>query len=339
VRGTKTPEEARRAGREVPEGRPPVVPPGPERRERLGAAAWVVGPALLVMSLPGPWLTIGLPAGLAFALHDRRPGVRVAGLALAAASAFMALVTPGGAVLVTTGLGAAGTCAAWVARGRPGSLDALAAPALAGAAAGCLLGAWAAPEALTAWEAALGRGVAEGAESALARYRDLGMDPAALASLDAVLDRAAAWTVRVWPALAALGLWLGAWLAGRLLARWGRIVPEIRRRVAARPFTSFAVGEWAAWILILALAGLWVSVPAVQRVAVNVAIVAAVLFVLDGAAVVGWWLAQRRVSAVLRTILVLGVLVFALPLAVVTLALVGLADLWIQFRHRPRVGG
>jgi hypothetical protein len=182
----------------------------------------------------------------------------------------------------------------------------------------------------------LGQGVAEGGQAALDQYRALGMNPETLAALEGALATLAAWMVRLWPALAALAVWLGAWLAGRLLARWGRIAPDLGRRLTKRPFSTFAAGEPFAWLLIAALAGLWVPAAAIELVAANAALVAIVMFALDGLAVAWWWLERRRVSIALRVVALVLALGFALPVAAAAMVAIGLADHWIQFRDRPR---
>ncbi|MFN2422010.1 MAG: DUF2232 domain-containing protein [Gemmatimonadota bacterium] len=310
--------------------------PARAQSERIGLAEWTVGLALLVGSLPGPWLTLGFPAALAFVLHDRRVGLRALALVALAAFALLSLAGPGGPTLLAVGVGGIGAALAWTASGRSGAMDTLAAPVLAGSATGWGAARLAAPGAMAAWESVLGRGVAEGGQAALDQYRSLGMDAQALAALESALGALAVWMVRLWPALAALAVWLGAWLAGRLLARWGRITPDLARRLAKRPFSTFAVGEPFAWLLIAALAGLWASERAIERLAANAALVAIVLFALDGMAVAWWWLERRRVSIGLRLVAVVLALGFALPLAAAAMVAIGLADHWIQFRDRPR---
>lgn len=297
-----------------------------------------MGLGLLVGSIPGPWITIAAPTALAFAFHDRRAAVRITALVLLVLSALLALAPPGGVAPLMLAAGGIGAATGWVARGRPGTLGAIAAPALAGAAVGWALAILLAPGALTAWETMLARGVTEGGEAALARYRSLGMSPDTLATFESVLETATRWTVRLWPALAALAVWLGAWLGGRFLARWGRIEPELSDRLSDR-FTSFAVGEPVVWLLILALGGLWIPVEGVARAAANAGLVASVLFALDGLAVAVWWLERRRVSRVLVVVVTLIVVGLALPLTAGVLVAIGLSDPWIQYRDRPHRSG
>ena len=66
---------------------------------------------LLFASLPGPWLTLGLPAGLVFALFDRRLAARATG---AVVVALVAALMASGIGIALLGVGAAVTivCAA-----------------------------------------------------------------------------------------------------------------------------------------------------------------------------------------------------------------------------------
>jgi hypothetical protein len=260
--------------------------------------------------------------------------VRLAALAVALPCVLLALAAPGGAALLAMAAGATLASLGWIARGRDATLGGLAPPVLAGAGAGLALALVATPGAVASWEAMLRRGVAEGGTAALATYRDLGMDPEALAALETLLAGVAEWTVRLWPAFAAVALWLGAWLAWRLLARWGRTPSGLAPRLARRDFTEFAVGEPVVWLLILGLGGLWL--PPVARAAANAALVGAILFALDGFAISWWWLDRRGVGRVIRLVGVVLACAFALPILAAAMILMGIADVWLQFRDRPR---
>ena len=64
--------------------RPPAIASSEPTSRGWGLAEWTVALTLLFASLPGPWLTLGLPAGLLFALFDRRLGARVVGVVVVA---------------------------------------------------------------------------------------------------------------------------------------------------------------------------------------------------------------------------------------------------------------
>lgn len=267
-----------------------------------------------------------------FVIQDGRPAARAVAVPVAVMAALLALAAPGGVALLVMALGAVTGAMVVVVRGRDAALDTLALPAMAGAAVGLGVGYLVAPGPLAGWEALLARGVTEGGRAAIARYEDLGMDAETLAALETMLGAVGAWLVKLWPAMAALTLWLGAWLAWRLFARWGRGAPALMERLARRPFSEFAVGVPVAWLLVAGLAGLWLE--PLERAAANVALVAATLAVLDGAAVTEWWLVRHRVGAVWRIVGVAVAIIFALPLVAVGMLVLGLVDVWMEFRER-----
>jgi hypothetical protein len=225
--------------------------------------------------------------------------------------------------------------AAVVARGdRPLGMDTLLAPALA--TAGLALAAVVAVggAAVTGWETALAAGVAEGGRRAVEQYRAFGMSPDSLAALEALTEDVARALVAIWPSLAAVALWLGAWLGHRVLGRWGRVSTGLARRLAPRPFERFRPPEGAVWPLILGLAGLWADVPGLHRAAVNVALALGLVYVLAGLAVTWWWLGGRGMGSIGRTVLVGLAALFLTPFAVAAWVAIGLADVWLGFRER-----
>jgi hypothetical protein len=290
--------------------------------------------ALLFASLPDPWLTLGLPGGLLFALLDRRVAARAAGVVVVALVAALMVASTIGAVLLGVGAGVTVVTAAVVARGdRPLGMDTLLAPALA--TGGLALAAVVAVggQAVTEWEAALAGGVAQGGRRVVEQYRAFGMSPDSLAALEALTRDVAAGLVTVWPALAALALWLGAWLGHRLLGRWGRVSANLARRLAPRPFERFRPPEGAVWPLILGLVGLWADVPGIHRAAANVALALGLVYALTGLAITWWWTGRRGMGSIGRTVLVgLGAL-FLTPFAVAAWVAIGLADVWLGFRE------
>lgn len=292
---------------------------------------------LLFASLPGPWLTIALPAGLAFALFDRRLAARAGGAVVVALVAAVMLSTRFGGVMLATGAAVAIVSGAFVARGDGQlGLDMLAAPALATAGIALIAVMALAGEAVAAWEAALERGVLEGGRRAVEQYRAFGMGAESLDALAALSGDVAAALIAVWPALVALALWLGAWLGLRLLGRWGRVPSPLGRRLVPRPFERFRPAEGAVWPLIAALAGMWVDATSLHRVAVNVALALGVVYAVAGLALTWWWLGRRGMGALWRAALVGVATVFLTPFVAAAWVTIGLADVWVAFRDREQ---
>lgn len=310
---------------------PPAGDPRPEGRVRLGVAEWVVGAGLLFGSLPGPWLTILFPAGVAFALHDERRRTRWIGGGVAALVAVLTVGTAAGIVFLAAATLAVAATAAATARDGLG-LDTVALPALGSSGMALAVGAAIAPESIAAWEAALHEAVAEGSEMAIEGYRAFGIDPATLETVQAAAETSAEWAVRLWPALVVVALWLGAWLGWRLLGRWGTVGEPLDRRLADRGFGAFRLGDAWLWILIAGLAALWL--PAGRRVGANVTLVAAGLHSLQGLAVVDRGLDRRGWGRLARTLVPGAAVALMPPIALGGALAIGLADHWLTFRER-----
>jgi hypothetical protein len=169
---------------------------------------------------------------------------------------------------------------------------------------------------------------------AIEQYRALGMSAESLAALEAVAEDVAAALVAVWPAMIALALWLGVWLAHRILGRWGRVGPALERRLAPRPFERFRPGEAAVWPLIAGLAGLWADAPWLHRAAANATLAFGVVYALTGLAVTWWWLGRRGLGGVGRSVLIGLAILLLSPFAAAAWLLIGLADVWLGFRER-----
>lgn len=294
---------------------------------------------LLFASVPGPWLTLGLPAGLVFALFDRRLGARVGGVIVVALVA--ALMSGTGIGIALLGVGAAVTIvsATAVARGdRQLGLDVLVVPALATAGIGLAAALVFGVEAVARWEAAFEAELVEEWRRAVEQYRAFGMNAEALEAMDALWANAAAGLVAVWPALSALALWLGVWIAHRLLGRWGRVGSDFERRLTPLPFERFRPPEALVWPLIAGLVGLWTDVDWVSRAAANVALALAVVYAIAGLAIVWWWLGRRGMGTAWRIALVVIPALFP-PLNLFVAAAwvtLGLADVWAGFREREQ---
>lgn len=272
-----------------------------------------------------------------FALFDRRVGARVAGVTVVAlVSALMVGTVNGVAFLAVAGVATVAGAAA-VARGdRQLGMDVLLAPALAVAGIGFVAALAFGGEAARRWEAALGATVSEGGRRATVQYRAFGVSEETLAAMEAVFSDMARGVVAIWPALAALAIWLGVWLALRLLGRWGRVGTDLGRRLTPRPFERFRPPELLVWPLIAGLAGLWSSADELQRAAGNVALALGVVYAMTGLALTWWWLGRRGMGAIARFLLVGLVAMFLTPIVVAAWLTIGLADVWLGFREREQ---
>jgi hypothetical protein len=272
-----------------------------------------------------------------FALFDRRVGVRAAGVVVVALVSALMVGTAIGTALLAVGAGVVVVCAIVVARGdHELGLDVLAGPALGTAAVALSAVLVFGGEAVADWESSLRAGVTEGGRRAIDQYRAFGMSVESLAALESLIHDVAAALVAIWPALTAVALWLGTWLAHRLLGRWGRVGSALGRRLAPRPFEFFRPAEVAVWSLIAGLAGLWADAPWLHRAAANAALAFGIVYAMTGLAVTWWWLGRRGMGTAIRAALVGVATLFLTPFAAAAWVTIGLADVWLGFREEEK---
>ena len=271
-----------------------------------------------------------------FALFDRRPAVRAAGVVVVALVAALMVGSAIGIAFLAVAGSATVVGATVVARGdRQLGMDVLVAPALAAAGIVFTTALSLGGEAVGRWEAELGAAIAQSGERAIAPYRAFGVGEETLASMEAVYASMAQGLVAIWPALAALAIWLGVWLALRLLGRWGRVGSDLGRRLTPRPFEWFRPPEVLVWPLIAALAGLWSGADWLQRASANTALALGLVYAMTGLALTWWWLGRRGLGTIARLALVAPALILA-PLVAAVWLTIGLADVWLGFREREQ---
>jgi hypothetical protein len=172
--------------------------------------------------------------------------------------------------------------------------------------------------------------------TALTRYRELGVEGAALAGLTEQMEhasRALGWVLRhLLPSLlfgwtAAL-VALAVLLARRAAGALGRPLP------APVPFAVFRLPEGALWLLLAGLALVALRTPQLLPAGANLAACVIFGYCLQGLAVAEFVLVMRGVPPGLMWILFLFVSLFALPVVVVTSTGLGLADVWVEWRRR-----
>ncbi len=145
----------------------------------------------------------------------------------------------------------------------------------------------------------------------------------------------------LFPAILALTAVAGVGLAWRL---YGAVASRPIAPPAA-PFAQFRFGDQWVWVPVVALAALLLPVPqtigalSITLLARNVLLVAAVLYAARGLAVFST-LGRQAPGLVLLVLTLVAVLL--MPFALSGLALLGLADSWVDFRRRltpPTPGG
>jgi len=156
-------------------------------------------------------------------------------------------------------------------------------------------------------------------------YQDADLEPAQVEALRATLQLAG----RVFSKLGA-----GILVGGAILLAWGNLLLIRSLRTISQPpaeLRAWRAPEWLVWVLIpsgglmLLTDGFWFWVGA------NAALVLAIVYFLQGAAVLGFWLDKKNAPRFLRGLVYLVVAVEFFLAAI--LSLVGLFDLWFNFRR------
>lgn len=164
----------------------------------------------------------------------------------------------------------------------------------------------------------------------VALYEGKGLSGDELGALKDAMVQAGGILVQVYPALLCVGVTMVAVLNLLLLRR---LAARLNRPLKIEPLRTFRNPDHLVWVAIAAGFALLLNQEVVVVVALNLLIVAGFLYFLQGIAVVIHFFSRYRVPALFRY-LFYGLLVVQAYL-VIAVALVGLFDLWGDFR-RPR---
>jgi hypothetical protein len=140
---------------------------------------------------------------------------------------------------------------------------------------------------------------------------------------------AARWALRLVPAEIAVFAWVQVLI---VVASARRVAVASRRRVALPAPSRWQVPFAWIWVLAAGLALVTTQRPVALVIGVNVVALAAAVLAVQGASVL-WALVERSPSPLGRVMLLAAVALAAWPLLAGGLALVGAADLWVDFRR------
>lgn len=171
------------------------------------------------------------------------------------------------------------------------------------------------------------RGITEGLAQSAVLYEKAGAKGEELETIKSALTQTGEVAGQIYPALTVIVLILITGISLSLLARGARrltVPPNLG------PFARYKNNELLVWIVIASGFSLLVSEPTVFRVALNIFIVGLVLYFIQGLAVLVHYLNRFKVSPLMRAIIF--VLLVIQPYLAVALALLGLFDLWGDFR-------
>lgn len=171
------------------------------------------------------------------------------------------------------------------------------------------------------------RGITEGLAQSAVLYEKAGAKGEELEAIKSALVQSGEVAGRIYPALTVIALILIAGISLSLLTRGAR---RLTIPLNLGPFSRYKNNELLVWIVIASGFSLLVPEPTIFRVALNIFIVGLFLYFIQGLAVLVHFLNRFKVSNLIRTVIF--VLLAIQPYLAVALALLGLFDLWGDFR-------
>lgn len=157
----------------------------------------------------------------------------------------------------------------------------------------------------------------------------MGRGTAGFDSADAFIEKTARVFAASYPAVIVIGSLFGA-LANYSVAR---ALARRRRELApyfSGSFSTWILPEYFIWIFILSAGALFLPEGTLHVVGLNVFIIAAVIYCLQGMAIVVHFLDKKNVPVFLW--IVVFIVIFAQPLLVGILMGLGLFEMWMDFR-------
>lgn len=134
---------------------------------------------------------------------------------------------------------------------------------------------------------------------------------------------------RVWPGLAAASLlvlvWMNVWLGNRILERYGSVNFQFG------DLSRWSLPEIIVWLVILGAGLALLPYPGPQTAGINLLIFFALAYFFQGLAIVSFYLKKYRFSRFKRILLYS--LIWIQTYMIIIVALVGLFDIWADFRR------
>lgn len=182
----------------------------------------------------------------------------------------------------------------------------------------------------------LDRQAAKGVQASIAQtasfYEKAGVKGDELKAMQEGLTQAGNLIAKVYPAMMVISLSMVAGLSLLALARMSARLPNLPHLGS---FQSFKIPEPLVWVLIIAGFAMLVPQDMVTRVALNVLLVMVFMYFIQGLAVVAHFFRRLAVPRLIRIIFY--VLLAVQPYLAIGLAVVGVFDIWGDFRTpKPR---
>jgi uncharacterized protein YybS (DUF2232 family) len=177
-------------------------------------------------------------------------------------------------------------------------------------------------------QAILLQGIKSSGDQAIAIYSKQGLSAEDLETLSQGIRQAGALIARIFPALLMVALGsiaaMNMAMLFRIAGKWLPNLPQPDR------FQTFRNPDALVWVVIIAGFSMLLPQPDIQRAALNLLVVSAFIYFLQGLAVVLAFFQKIAVPALARFIFWL-VLLFQ-PYLVVAIAFLGIFDIWADFR-------
>ncbi len=173
----------------------------------------------------------------------------------------------------------------------------------------------------------------QGMESSLRFYAQLNLPETTVGAMRDAFQDMKILAARFWPGFAAASLlvlvWMNVWLGGRILERYGLVNFQFG------DLSRWSLPEILVWLVILGAGSALLPYAGPQTAGINLLIFLALVYFFQGLAIVSFYLKKYRFSRFKRILLYS--LIWIQTYMIIIVALVGLFDIWADFRKLKRV--
>ncbi|MFQ5673612.1 MAG: DUF2232 domain-containing protein [Nitrospinales bacterium] len=176
-------------------------------------------------------------------------------------------------------------------------------------------------------------------EQSLEALKTVEKDTVDLATMKQLMEKTSRSFAASYPAIIVAGSLLAA-LANYSVARWATHRLYANAGIFTGRFSTWVLPDFFIWIFIVAAGGLFLPQGMAATLGLNLFVLMAVIYGLQGMAVVVYFLDKKSVPVFLWFIVF--ILIFSQPLVIGILLGLGLFDLWLDFRKlkvKPAVDG
>lgn len=166
-------------------------------------------------------------------------------------------------------------------------------------------------------------------ESSLRFYEQVNLPETTVGAMRDALQDIRILVARFWPGFAAASLlvlvWMNVWIGNRILERYGSVNFQFG------DLSRWSLPEIIVWLVILGAGLALLPYPGPQTAGINLLIFFALAYLFQGLAIVSFYLKKYRFSRFKRILLYS--LIWIQTYMIIIVALVGLFDIWADFRR------